>query len=248
MHQLGPADEPARPACPHRHAQARPGCAPTSAPSAPRAHAYPQRPHARAARACCLWPARPARTRAVPARLLRAPRACCLSCDTGSPVSCHNTPGCIAIQPCLLQPFQPQYSLVYCDTLSQPSLPACNTIFVLQYKPCQAYTPKLQYNNCIAIQFSCNPFHFRSQYTLNPAIQFLPHNTNWAVANFQISAPFFFLFFFHYKYIYFFIISSRKKKSLKSYYYFFFHFLGHSNKFIKIYFTPFSSISHLVKS
>ena len=55
----------------------------------------------------------------------------------------------------------------------------------------------------------------------------------------------FFFFVFHYKY--FFSLFPAAKRITKIIF-FFFHFLGHSNKFIKIYFTPFSSISHLVKS
>ena len=87
------------------------------APCLPAVSSPPAETHA-PARLLMRLPASPARARVVHARLLCAPRAYpsvvsrhnCLSCDTGSPVSCHNTPGCIAIQPCLLQPFQPQYT------------------------------------------------------------------------------------------------------------------------------------------
>ena len=81
----------------------------------------------------------------MPAPLLRAQRPC------PAPAPLVTIQFCIAIQFGLLQPFQPQYSPVYCDTLSQPSLLACNTI--LQYTSLQ---PAFSCNtiNCIAIQFS----------------------------------------------------------------------------------------------
>ena len=117
-----------RPARVPRPSAQRPG----RTPAMPLPHACRALPRAPAARAprtvlartpacaprapCCLpcLPARPAPTHPAPARAQR-PAACapsslalavsrhsCLSCDTGSPVSCCNTQGCIAIQPCLL--------------------------------------------------------------------------------------------------------------------------------------------------
>ena len=106
-------------------------CASVIAPARARTHA--------ALRAPAPTPARPSAQPAVS-------RHGCLSCDIVSPVSCHNTPGCIAIQPGLLQPFQPQYSAVYCNTLL-PNKLYCNTVL-------NPYTP-LYYNTHepLAIQF-----------------------------------------------------------------------------------------------
>ena len=163
------------------------------------------------------WPARAPKRRLPAARSPPAagarepacacsPRAClppalvpsavsrhsCLSCNTGSPVSCHNTPGCIAIQPCLLQPFQPQYSRLYCDTISlQPSLLQYNLSLLL----CNT-------TQCIAIQFFFSTIFFSA---LSLAIQlqdlqyknFVFSQYNWAVAQkrFCTSNFFFFIYF-----------------------------------------------------
>ena len=134
--------------------------------------------------------------------------------------------------------------------------PCChNTIFVLRYNSSQPAFPSCNIITILQLKFSCSPFHFKSQYTPNLTIQSQPlkghvtiqslsHNTIWAVANFQFLHHFFFVF-FHYKYI---PAAGKITKKKISFYPFFFHFLEHSNKFIKIYCTPFSSILLLVKS
>ena len=59
----------------------------------------------------------PTRSRAPVCAHACAPQRPAYCITTRLPVSYHDTPGCIAIQPGLLQPFQPQYSAVYCNTL-----------------------------------------------------------------------------------------------------------------------------------
>ena len=80
MHQIGPADQPARPACAHRHAQAAHPARPGSDPRAPRVQLLP--PAAYAPRASCA--PLPRRCRAPAARVPShayapaAARPCCL--------------------------------------------------------------------------------------------------------------------------------------------------------------------------
>ena len=66
---------------------------------------------------------------------------------------CHNTPGCIAIQPCLLQPFS--RNTVNCIAIQFTAYPASPPI-AIQFVPSQ---PPLQsqYRNCIAIQSYLHP-------------------------------------------------------------------------------------------
>ena len=73
---------------------------------------------------------------------------------------CHNTPGCIAIQPCLLQPFN--RNTVNCIAIQFTTYPASPPIAIhscciaIQFVPSQ---PPLQsqYRNCIAIQSCLQP-------------------------------------------------------------------------------------------
>ena len=149
---------------------------------------------------------------------------------------CHNTI-CIAIQ-----------------TSLQPAFLSHNTLGVLRYSLSQLHAlSSLQYNNCIAIQssqpsslaiHSCNTISaslghitiqiLLSQYDLGSSpSKFLLHFFLFFIIN---------IFFFNYFQQ---LEKSLKKKLLII---IFFHFLEHSHKFIKIYFTPFSSILLLVKS
>ena len=175
-------------------------------------------------------PARPAPRLRLLARLARAQRPC----PALAPLVTIQF--CIAIQFGLLQPFQPQYSELYYDTLLplnqlyQPAIQYlyCNTMFFpTKYLAIQFFLqpiPSLQYNIVY-----CNKKKF-SQY-------------NWAVAQKKRFCPIFFFFSLSLLLLFFSYFSS--KKSLKSFLFSF--FLGHSNKFIKMYFSPFSSILHHIK-
>ena len=99
---------------------------------------------------------------------------------------------------------QSRYNFCIATLLSQPT--ACNTNTLLQYNPanalCHNTVPVLQHNLQPTCSPNCNTLPWL-------AIQFLAHNTNWAVANFQLSAPIF--FFIINIYIYF----QKLEKSLK---------------------------------
>ena len=198
----------------------RPACACLRAPCTPSA--------------CCaqLPPVRPVRALHAQMRAQHLPSA---------HVPCHNTSNCIAIQFSLLQPFfhntldcieiqskptqQPllQYTPVYCNPNS--TLQAC--FFAIQYNVLQYnfyysfFFPALS----LAIQLQGLQYKkyifFFSQYNLGSSPKTVMHIKKN---------------FFHY--------FQQQKKSLKIIKIIFFH----SNKFLKIYFLHFSSISHLVKS
>ena len=124
---------------------------------------------------------------------------------------------------------------------------------LLQYKTKPTTLPRLQYNFPIAIQsqpnyilllqYNCNTNFFSSPLSCN-TIARLQYKTkkisqdNWAVAQKRLCTKF---FFFNIIYFYIFSIISRNwKKTLESLKIIFFHTLYYSNKFIKIYLTPFS--------
>ena len=134
------------------------------------------------------------------------------------------------------------------DTIQQPIAPAITIQnIVLQYKIFQPslLLPAIQklYCNTIFNTYStCNTLHIAIQNLHN-----LQYNPFLAIqlgsSLIQISAP-----------VFFFIINKlfsnyfqQLEKLLKNYYYYHYFFLEHSNKFIKNYFTPFSSILQLVK-
>ena len=122
---------------------------------------------------------------------------------------------CNTVQPCL--------ALFYCN-ITQP--------VAIQFLPLLGSFSAIQ--NCIAILFSF----------LLALLAIQSHNTKWAVAHsnyFFFLHAFFFFNFNHNNYYYFQLFPASKKKFTKiTKNQFFFHFLGHSNKFIKIYFTHFS--------
>ena len=136
-----------------------------------------------------------------------------------SPPSCHNTPWCIAIQSLLLAFLSHNTSSVLrYNCLS-------STPFNHNTQPAHTSPANLQYNDCIATQ---NPSHLQYNWAVAQPIL---HNNNFFF--FIILSPFF----------------PATGKILKKYlylYFFFFHFPP-SNKFIKIKFSPFSSILHHIK-
>ena len=133
-------------------------------------------------------------------------------------LSC-NTPHHAAIQSSPLQPLS-HNTIQYCNTNSalKPSSLQHNFVYC-NTMPLQPHPLMSQYNASFAIQLGSSPNHFLHK---------------------------FFFFIFHY-FFFFFQLFPATRKITKNYYYFF-HFLEHSNKFIKIYLTPFSSILLLVKS
>ena len=211
-------------------------------------HASRVRPLAqrRVATPCCAhaWPCRSTHRLLVPYRDLAGSIAA-LCRDT---VQQPTAPAVTLQNPVL------QYNFFFS---SQATTHPCNTIYCIAIQLPALQPSSLQYKNCIAIQFSTPTqlaIHFILQYKTYPncnTILFLQYN--WAVAYFKFLHQFlffFFSFFIIYIYIYIYIYSNyfqQLEKSLKKIT-FFFHFLEHSNKFIKIYFTPFSSIVLLVKS
>ena len=76
---------------------------------------------------------------AVSRTWLPCPGLAVLYCNTAQPFSlspCHNTPRCIAIQPCLLQPFQPAcHDTIKCIMTCLLPSPSHNTVCVLRYTP-----------------------------------------------------------------------------------------------------------------
>ena len=142
MHQLGSADQPARPACAHRHTQAA-----LPAPSAPLAHACACRARCRLrVRMCQLAPVHPlapARLPAGPARLAARPappRARLLS----SPAPCHDTTACLLTQ----------------AALSLATVPH-NKIFVLRHKLPAGKPPAIQF-----LQYNPSLHKPQSQYKI----------------------------------------------------------------------------------
>ena len=149
-------------ACPASAYRARPALPNACAPLPPPPHA-PQRP----ARLCpCRAPYLLPREPAAPACVPRPPKVISWpDWPCRGPVSRHS--------PAALLP-QSRYKILYRDTLPS-SLPAIQSC-VLQYNSTfpTIKPSSLQYNNCIAIQFSVYPM---LQYNFQPAIHFLYCNT-----------------------------------------------------------------------
>ena len=113
-----------------------------------------------------------------------------------------------------------------------------------------ANLPLLQYNTSLAIQFlpqaAIQSFSFQAAIQSLLTIQYLqPLQYSWAVAQPTFSAPKFFFSSFlpcssHWKFFFL-----KKIHVCKIFFFFIFHF-PHSNKFIKVYYSSFSSILQLV--
>ena len=159
-----------------------------------------------------------------------APQLLRPSAYASAPACTPRAPSALAHRPCLAQyrGLAGRVTALCRDTVQQPCCLSHDTKFCIVT---HCLIPCLQYNS--------NPLHTKLQYNLFLAIQL-------GSSLLQISAPIFFFFVFHYKYI-FFNYFQQLEKSLKKLH-FFFHFLEQSNKFIKIYFTPFSTTLLLVKS
>ena len=135
-------------------------------------------PRSRALR--CAARLRPAVSRAYPAPCRRLPLGRVMACMAVSEAQ-GRAPG----WPC------PGLAVLYFNT-AQPFLLKSVTIQFL-YCDTSLLSPQARLShNCIAIQLSSHPTYCNTP--LNPAIQFLPHNTYWAVAHSK-SAPDLFLFF-----------------------------------------------------
>ena len=218
-----------RPSAPSAQPVARPGAqrpgrvprAPLPRPAAPSA---PCRASSHRAHVPATYPARPSRA-------LRAhARACCVQRRVvawqlavswpGLAVSRHS---CLSSQLCPLQ-----YTAVYCNTLSALQAPfSRNTVNCIAIQFClSTNSTSLQYNICIATQFSSQPsilqYNFPATYSFS-AIQysvlqykfFFFSQYNWAVAQNGFCIK---------KYIYIYISIILKKISTNSFSSFFFSF------------------------
>ena len=119
----------------------------------------------------------------------------------------------------------PGLVVLYCNT-AQPFLLKSVTNFISLYCDTSLLIPQACLShNCIAIQLPIHPAYCNTIFPahctsnkpsycntpLNPAIQFLPHNTNWAVA-----LPNLHHFFFHYNYYSYLFIFFSISKSWKN--------------------------------
>ena len=214
-----------RPAWPYRNTHARASC-----PAPQRRVAAPQRP-----------------CRSAPVAVSQA-----LLCAAGRVVglAVHFIATQCSALPLVFQLAAVTIQCLYRDPACLPSQVSCNT---LPHSSCLKLS---QYTNFIATHFPVKPVP-QSQYNSlyldtahQPFLQYNPKSCNtippsqYKLGNSKF--PNFCIIFFSFFIIniFFSLFPATKKKPLKS----FFFFLGHSNKFIKIYFTPFSSILLLVKS